>query len=49
MDACTDGSMPEISHDLDLLEEDTSNVDQESLSMEGGDRILATSLLPSSL
>jgi hypothetical protein len=38
--------MPEISHDLDLLEENTSNVDQELLSPEGEDQILATSLLP---
>jgi hypothetical protein len=48
MDACTAGLMPEISHDSDLLEEDTSNVDQESLSLDGGDWILVTSLLPPS-
>jgi hypothetical protein len=38
--------MPEISHDSDLLEEDTLDVDQESLSLEGKDQILAISLLP---
>jgi hypothetical protein len=45
MDACTAGPMPEISHDSDLLEEDTSNVDRESLFLEEGDQILTTSLL----
>jgi hypothetical protein len=46
MDACTASPMPEISHDSDLLEEDTFDADLESLSKEGGDRILATGLLP---
>jgi hypothetical protein len=46
MDAYTAGPMPEISHDSDLLEEDTSNMDQKSLSLERGDQILATSILP---
>jgi hypothetical protein len=46
MDACTAGPMPEISHDSDLLEEDTSDMDQESLSLEEEDQILVISLLP---
>jgi hypothetical protein len=45
MDACTAGPMPEISHNSDLLEEDTSDADLKSLSIEGGDWILATGLL----
>jgi hypothetical protein len=37
MDACTAGPMPEISHDSDILEKDTSDVDQKLLSLEEED------------
>jgi hypothetical protein len=38
--------LPALCQRSALLDEDTSDADQESLSIEGGDRILATSLLP---
>jgi hypothetical protein len=37
MDACTVGPVPEISHDSDVLEGDTSELDQELLFLEGED------------
>jgi hypothetical protein len=46
MDACTAGPMLEISHNLDNLEEKTSESDQELLFLEGENRIIVTSLLP---
>ena len=38
--------MPEISHDVDPSEEDAPDTTLESLSIEEGDRIFATGLLP---
>ena len=45
MNACTAGSMPEISHDIDPSKEDAPGTTPESLSMEG-DHIFATGLFP---
>jgi hypothetical protein len=48
-DLCHAGPMPKIGHDSDCFDssdEDTSDIPLESLSIEEGDRILATSPLP---
>ena len=44
-DICTAGPIPEISHNSDSPDEDVSDIPPESLCIEEGDRILATSLM----
>ena len=46
MDICSAGSLPTIDHDSEAENSDDSDLGSPPLSMEEGDRILATGLLP---
>ena len=44
IDACSIGPLPEVDHDLDDNSELSTDLEDESISVEEGDRILATGL-----